>query len=403
MAYPPGQQGPQQGGWQPPNQGQQQWGPPPQQGYGPPPQQGYGPPPQGGGYGPPPGQGGYGPPPGQPQQGGYGGPAEPAWGEMYDQGDPSAQAGYTPGRHPFVVEEATYGPTNSGDKWMWTLKLRFTSGPHANGMITAYRAISHYKQDGSPNIQGIAILYGELRALGIPVGEKYGDPQGTVGFWAQGPKVNGWGQQAFTGDSVAPAMVGRQGVVLVENDERGGKAKRIYPPQGAGQAPAGPPQQAQQAGPQYGPSGMAPPTQPGGPAYYSPVAAQQGGSPQPGPQPVGGPPGMQAFGQAPQGQPPGVPSYTQQAQPAQWPQAPPQQGGTAEFQPGQTWNPGQQQGPGQPPMPPAAGPPQQQAPQGPPQQPWPANGAQPGPQGQAPQQQPAPGQQGGPPAQPWQQ
>ena len=368
MGYPPNQ-----GGWQQPQQGpppgQGGYGPPPGQ-YGPPPGQGqYGPPPQQG-YGPPPGAGGYGPPPGAPPQDGQGGWAvpEPDMDRMYEEGDPNASNGYTLGRWPFVVEDVTYGMTAKGDKWMWTIRCRFTDGPNAGRLITAYRALTEYLEDGKPNASGIAILYGELRALGVPVGPKYGDPEGTVGYWRQGPKVSNWPQQAFRNEDIGPAMIGRAGVIVVEKDRKDPertRSGRIYPPAMA----AGPPQGA--------PGPAAPPAQPGPPAPamggYQPGPPAQGYA-QPGPQPGG-----------------------------QWPQqaAP---GGTAEFQPGTTSNPGQppqQPWPGQP----AAGPPQQAAgppPQaGPPGQPWPGNGAAPG--QQEPQQAPPAGQPGGPPRQPWEQ
>jgi hypothetical protein len=345
MAYPP-----QQPGWpgqQPPQQGYQQ-----QPGYGPPPQQGYGPPP-GGGYGPPPAPpgGGYGPPQ---QGGGWGAPQDVNWDRMYEEGDPGAGSGYTPGDYPFVVDSAVWGPTSKGDKWMWTIKCRFTGGPHANGMITAYRAISEYKDDGSPNAAGIAILFGELRALGIPVGEKYGDPPGTQPYWRLG----------WTGEQVAQAMVGKNGIVRVENDDRGGKARRIKPAT-AGQVT------------------QAPAPQPGPPAYggYQPgPPAGQPAYPQPGPQPGGYPP------QAGQ---PGTGQFTPGGQGQQpWNPGPPAQGPPQQYapQPGGNPYPPQQPQPGQPPQ------------AGPPQQPWPANGAPPG-QPAGPPQQPQAG--GAPPQPPW--
>ena len=375
MGYPP-----QQGGWQQPQQGP----PPGQGGYGPPPGQ-YGPPQQGpppgpqqGQYGPPPGAGGYGPPPGQypPQQDGQSGWAvpEPDMDRMYDEGDPNASNGYTLGRWPFVVEDVTYGMTNKGDKWMWTIRVRFTDGPNAGRLITAYRAITEYLEDGKPNAGGIAILYGELRALGVPVGPKYGDPEGTVGYWRQGPKVNNWPQQAFRNEDIGHAMIGRPGVIVVEKDRKDPertRSGRIYPPAMAAGPPTG-------HAPTPGAPGPTPPTPPSpAPATQSAGTYQQGPPPQ----------------SYPQGPPQGG---------GQWPQQPQQAapGGTAEFQQQTTSNPGQppqQPWPGQPPQQ-AAGPPPQA---GPPGQPWPGNGAAPG--QQEPQQAPPAGQPGGPPRQPWEQ
>ena len=374
MGYPP-----QQGGWQQPQQGP----PPGQGGYGPP-QQGPPPGPQQGQYGPPPGAGGYGPPPGQypPQQDGQSGWAvpEPDMDRMYDEGDPNASNGYTLGRWPFVVEDVTYGMTNKGDKWMWTIRCRFTDGPNAGRLITAYRAITEYLEDGKPNAGGIAILYGELRALGVPVGPKYGDPEGTVGYWRQGPKVNNWPQQAFRNEDIGHAMIGRPGVIVVEKDRKDPertRSGRIYPPAMAAGPPTG-------HAPTPGAPGPTPPTPPSpAPATQSAGTYQQGPPPQ----------------SYPQGPPQGGGQWPQQPQPGQWPQQP-QQGGTAEFQPGTTSNPGQppqQPWPGQPPQQ-VAGPPPQA---GPPGQPWPGNGAAPG--QQEPQQAPPAGQPGGPPRQPWEQ
>ena len=406
MGYPPGQ-----GGWQQPQQGPPQpggYGPPPGQ-YGPPPGQGgYGPPaqqgPPPGQYGPPPGAGGYGPPPGPPQQQegqGWAVP-EPDMDRMYDEGDPNASNGYTLGRWPFVVEDVTYGMTAAGDKWMWTIRVRFTDGPNAGRLITAYRAITEYLEGGKPNASGIAILYSELRALGVPVGPKFGDPEGTVGYWRQGPKVNNWPQQAFRNEDIGHAMIGRPGVIVVEKDRKDPertRSGRIYPPAMAAGPPTG-------HAPTPGAPGPTPPTPPS-PAPAGPAAGTYQQPGQPAPAMGGYQPGPPAQGYAqPGGQPGG--QWQQQGPPAgQWPQ----QGGTAEFQQQTTSNPGQpppQPWPGQPaaggggaytqPPPQAAGPPPQA---GPPGQPWPGNGAAPG--QQEPQQAPPAGQPGGPPRQPWEQ
>ena len=357
MAYPPqqpGQYGP------PPGYGQQQGygppqGPPAQQGYGPPAQQGYGPPPGPGGGG------GYGPPQG---------PEQPNLDRMYDEGE-AGGGEYAQGTWPLRVADCTYGLTASGDKWMWTAKLSIMGGPNAGGSITSWLAISEYTKDGTPNKNGIDRLFKDLRCFGIPVGEKYGDPAGTVGYWRQGPKANGWGQQAFGGEQVAQAMIGRDVLGDVFNDARGGKVGKFKPIQNGAPAQPGPaPQQAQ----------------PGGYAS-APGQGYPQGPPQGGGQPQGYPP-----------QPYGAPAQTQ--------------GGTAEFQQGQTWNPAQQQQQppqqqGQPFQAPGPGPAQQGPPQGqaPPQQPWPANGQPqqpqyPAQQGQPPQQGQMPG--GAPESPPWQ-
>lgn len=339
MGYPPQQP------WQQPQQPQ---GYPPQPGYGQPPQQGYQQAPPG--YGPPPAQG-YGQPPAAPQGGGYGQPAgEPVWDRMYETGDPNAAGGLLldpPGRFPAVVTESVWGPSRNGDKWGWTIKVQFTQGPHTGKALSTSRVISEYKNDGSPNTAGIAILFGELQAMGIPVGEKYGDPPGTVPFFRQpgGPQA------------AATAMVNRHVLTQIETDEAYGnsKVRRIRPLPGGGAQAAAQPQAAAAPGP--------------------PQGGYQAGPPQGYPQP----PSQQQF------------AYGQQAQaPQSWQAASAASGGgTGEFAPGSTWNPGQpQQGPPAPPQGPPAGPPAQPPWQGQ------ANGAPQQPAG------PPQGQMGGAPGQP---
>jgi hypothetical protein len=265
--YDPNQgYGPQQG------QGWQQQGPPPGQGgYGPPPGQGYGPPP-GQGYGPPQGQ--QGPPPGYGQQSPYGPPAGqqgyapgfgpggiPAgggedFGAMYGQADMSSNL-IDKGRYPAIIESNEYDRTKSGDKSAWTIVFRTTggmapgyTGPGAGTKLTMTMSVSPLKKDGSPNNQGLGIMYRQLGAMGIPI------PPAQP-FWELG-----WSPQ-----QVAQATVGRPVIISVVQDEYEGvtrnKVRDIQPPL-PGQ-PTQVPQQGQQAPQPFG-----------GAQGYGPPPGQQG-------------------------------------------------------------------------------------------------------------------------------
>lgn len=344
MGYPPQQpwnQGPPQQGY--PQQPYQQGPPPgysqPQQGYGPPPQQYQQPGPQG--YGPPPQQG-------------YGqASAEPDWGRAYETGDVRTGGIMLDpeGKFPAVVTESEYGPHfKDGTKWGWIIKVQFTEGPHAGRSLTHRMAISEYKDDGTPNTAGIGILFGELRLLGVPVGEKYGDPAGTVPFFAQ----QGGGHAA------AQIMVGKPFLADVKNDDYGAKIRirAIKPRQGgtAQPVPAGSPaHQAAQNQPGGGGGQWAQPQQPQGQQQFAyPQQPQQGPTPpqswqaaqQAHPQPgmAQGPGGLPVPQQggglnefAPQQGAPGTPPWQQngapQAQPTA-PSGPPQQGPPVQGQQG---------------------------------------------------------------------
>jgi len=358
----PGQQPPQGYGY--PQQPAQ-----PAPGYGPP--QGAPPPPPGYGYGPP---AGYAAPPAA-----YGqqGPQAFDWGQLYNDSDPGAGGGfdYADGDYPAVATEAQWTTTQAGDKHMWVIKWQFTAGQYAGRPVTAWRPVAPYQKDGQPNTGGISQLFEELQVLGIPVGEKYGDPAGTVPFWQLAG--GNWDQ---AGQMVAQAIPGRHALLKIGHDERGSKVKRIKRPSGApamAQPAPQPPAQGSYAqapapqytsGPQAGGGGGAAAGQPAQPYAQAPMPPQAGQ------------PGLGQFtagGQAQQagitGPPPGT--VPQQAAPA----APPQPA-----QPALPFGPPQ----GQPPA--AAAPP------GPNGMPMPGPAQQPA-QGQA------PGAPGGPPAAPWSQ
>ena len=291
-------------------------------------------PPQGGQYGPPPGQPGYPPQQGYPQQGGYAPQQGPPpgqyppppqqavgagvnWDRWYAEADASGGS-YTTGWHPAAVDSCEFGRTRNGDKEAWLVKFKFTAGPNAGRLINDTEAISEMTRDGQPNTGGMSALFRRLRALGVPVGEKFGDAPGTVPWWHQ-----------MSPQQVAQMMTGRQAEINVGDSEFGFRVNDIRPAGQAAQATAGP----------YGPPG-------------APV-------PQPGPQ-APPPYGYQGPPQAPQGYPQQGPP--QQAPPQQAPQyGPAGAPGTGHFtqqgQAQQPWN-GQQQAPQGPP-------PQQPAQQGP--------------------------------------
>jgi hypothetical protein len=369
------------------------------------------------------------PPQGYPQQGPAQGYAQPpaagyqqpqqaafSFADVYNQAD--ASGGLIPDDwYPSLVEKSEFGRTSKGDKWAWTIVFRIASGQPTGRQLTTTMALSPMTNDGQPNPGGMSRTFRQLHALGVPVGDKFGGQPGEQPFFAQFPVPQGAPPEVANaaikaaGDYAAQLMTGRpvRIKVYVDPDWNNNKIKDIAPSRPGD--PTVMPQQAQQAGPQYGPSGFAPPAQPGGPAPYSPQAAQQGGYAQPGPQPVG--PG----GQPPwQGQPQqGYPPQQFQGQPGM--AGPPAAGAPAAPVP-----------PGAPVGPQAPAPYGQQAPQpgyqgdmaagpgSPPAAPDPAG--QPGvgqftPQGQAPQQPPWQGQpngappqqaapqQGAPPPPPW--
>ena len=359
MGYPqqpyPGQPAPQ-------GYPQQPYPQQPQQGYPQAPPPGYGQPPaapQGYPQQPPPGYQ-QGPPP--PAAAGYGGQAmEPAWAAMYEAGDPSKMGGsYTlpapsEGTWPAVVIKSVWGQSRNGKPGWTPIEIQFTDGPHAGQKLSDRRIISEKQRDGvTPNDAGIAILFGELRAMGVPVGEKFGDPPGTVPFFAQGP---GGGERA------AATMVGKPILARIKTDPDGygSKIDRIMAAQ-PGQAAPGVAGQPAQAPPQQ---------------YAAPQPAAAG-PPQGYPQ------------QPPAAMPPqGYPAAPPQGYPAQPPAQYPQQAAAAPPGPANPGGPGLEQfAPQQAAAAPQAAPPQQGYPQ---------------PNGAPVQQQPAaaPPPQGAPPMPPW--
>jgi hypothetical protein len=319
-----------------PPQGQGQYGP--QSGYGPP-QGGFQPGPPQQGYGPPQGyQGGY-------DQGGYGQPAPVDWDRWSQETDPGAGGGsYHTGWADAVLAGGELGRTRNGDKDAFKLSLKITGGPDAGRKINDTEAISEVTQGGERNFGGMAALFRRLTALGIPCGEKWGDPPGTRPWWHYAADRRQAAALAIQQAVAQPRPV----QIKISDSDYGFRVDDIRPA-AAQQAPAG----------SYGPPGPpAPQPGPQGPPPYGGV-----------PQPAQGPPQGQW---GPAGGP-GTEQFTPQGQAAQpWTGQPPQQG-----------------------------PPQGPPPQG--QQPW--NGGQPGyqqaaPQGQPQPQGPQPGP-GGPGTPPW--
>jgi hypothetical protein len=298
---------------------------------------------------------------------------------MYETADNSRGGSYTTGWQPARLTGCEWGLTRNQDKYAWTSVFTL-AGPDSGREITTTMAVSQYTNAGEPNTGGTAKLYRQIGALGAPVGEKFGGPAGSPGFWDLG----------WTGEQVAAFMV-QQGVPVEVNityDEKweNFKIKDIR----AARAPAAPPQQApaQQAPAQQAPAPAmggyqpGPPAQGYGPPQQAPAPAQapQGYPPQQAPQgPYGAPPGTfpGQVSPGPTAPAPGAPPMTPQGFPA--PAGNPGQPGMGQFTPqGQAQQaPPQQAGPPQqapyPAQPPNGAPPQgAQAPgqQAPPQAPW---------------------------------
>jgi hypothetical protein len=269
-------------------------------------------------YAPQPGypaqQGGY------PQQGGYGaGPS--AWDQAYEMGDASG-AMYAEGWFLATVQESAFGTTQAGDKEAWKVKFNLDAGPNAGAPITTTLAMSLKKNSGEDNTGGLSILFRKLRALGIPVGEKYGDGPGSQPFWRPQPQTG----QPIPGEVVAQMMMGRQVEVEIVSDHEwnNSKVRGIRMPRGAA-PPAGAPTQAAPGGAPMPPQAYQgqPQQQPAFGGYQPGPPAQ--GYPQQPPQPVGGQPGYPQQPGAPYPGQPGMGQFTQQGQ-AQQPGPPMQQG-----------------------------------------------------------------------------
>lgn len=299
------------------NQPQGPWGQPPQGGYGQQPQgQPYGQQQPYGGQQQQ--QGGY-----APQGGGFGGP--PGGGSGYDFGQLYGGADMSVGlrmeedSYPALVEESEWGRTKDGTKGQWTIVFRTTAPGLKKSLgspgskLTMTLSVNPTKQDGSPNPQGLGIMYRQLGALGIPI-----------------PPAQPFWELGWSPEQVAQAMKGRPCTLVVKDDEYEGvtrsKIRDIRPPtpgapttlpQGGqqGQPFGGPPQGQQQWQPsgQQAPQPWQPPQQPQGQFQGQGYGQQQTGQPPTGQQPQGGP--------APQyGQPtynPNVPPYAQQPAPGQ--------------------------------------------------------------------------------------
>jgi hypothetical protein len=335
------------------------------------------------------------------------------FGALYGMADTSSIKPLEPGNYDAIVEDAEFGRTKDGTKGAWTIKFRTTTGERAGFPLTMTMSINPTKGDGSPNPQGLGIMFRQLAAMGVPV------PPDQP-FWAMG----------WTEANVADYIKGRPVLIRVADDDYDGtvrsKVRDIRPArpgaplqvQQAPQQPQGamPPGQYQQGGqlPQQGFQGgggaVYPPQQPpyggGGGAYGQPQAAQ--GPTAPGPWQSAQPPAggqQQVPGAPPWAQPPvpgqgGMGEFTSQGQSYQGYQGqqPPAQQPGPQYQGG----PGFPQGPQLLPEAPYQGGYQGQPGQQPPFQP-PQNGygqPQQAPQQQAPQQQPQQPQ-GAPELPPW--
>ena len=308
------------------NQPQGPWGQQPQQGYGQQPgqpygqqgqpQQPYGGQPQGGGFGGPPGGG----------QGGY------DFGQLYGSADMSANL-VAADRYPSLVEDAEWGRTKDGTKGQWTIVFRTTapglkkSQGTPGSKYTMTLSVNPTKQDGTPNPQGLGIMYRQLGALGIPI-----------------PPAQPFWELGWSPEQVAQAMKGRPCTIQLIEDEYEGvtrnKVRDIQPPTPG--APTTLPQGGQQPGQPFGQQVQY--AQPGQPQQGWQPSGQQAPAPwQPPQQPQGQQFEGQGYGQnfgqqqPQQGQPPtynpNVPNYAQQPYPGQ--------GGVQQFtQQGQAVQPG---------------------------------------------------------------
>jgi hypothetical protein len=272
------------------------------------------------------------------------------FGSLYGMADHSTITPLEPGSYDAVVEEASYGKTKDGTKGAWTIKFRVTTGDRANYPLTMTMSINPTKGDGSPNPQGMGIMFRQLGAMGVPI------PPDQP-FWALG----------WTEEQVALFITGKPVQLRTINEPYDGqdrtRVRDIRParpgaPLEVQRAPlpnqqqGAMPGQWQQPQPGFAQGAMggaqAQPWQQavaGGPGYEN----QQPGGPAPG---YGG--GAQGWHAQPpqQGQAPGPWQNAQQP-----PQGPPVQGvpgagGLGEFTPGgqsqQAWQ--QQPGYGQPPQ-----------------------------------------------------
>lgn len=275
------------------------------------------------------------------------------FGSLYGMADHSTITPLEPGSYDAIVEEASFGKTKDGTKGAWTIKFRTTTGDRAGYPITMTMSINPTKGDGTPNPQGMGIMFRQLGAMGVPI------PPDQP-FWALG----------WTEENVAQFITGKPVQLKVINDNYDdtprSKVRDIKP------ARPGAPlevQKPQQANAQQGV--MPGQYQQQGAATWSPVQAQQTGNgwgqqqnaapAAPWQQAVAGGPGyenQQGFAggggggyQPQQGQAPG-PWQNAQQPPQGPPQGAPGAGGPGEFTPGgqsqQAWQ--QQPGYGQPPQ-----------------------------------------------------
>lgn len=339
------------------------------------------------------------------------------FGALYGMADTTGVQLLDKGTYDAVCTESEWGATKDGTKGQWTVKTKVTTGQYAGAALTGSITVNQTKNDGSPNPQGLGIMFRELAAFGIPV------PPDQP-FWALG----------WTPQQVAQAMVGKPLQIQVIQDEYDGttrnKIRTFRAPR-----PGAPVQVEQQPQMAAGPGGVYGTAVPGGyQPYGQPPAQQPGGYPQQpdpyanpytqpqpagyGQQPAAAAPGGYGYQQPVQQQGPVAPGPWQNAQPQgagpqqpqqqaapgvpAWAQPPqPGQGGQGEFTAqGQSWQPGgqpqQQPTPQQPGVPQPQFQPPQQPPQGQP------NGAAPAaPFNGQPQGQPNQPPQGAPELPPW--
>jgi hypothetical protein len=256
------------------------------------------------------------------------------FGQLYGQANMTGMLRIPEAEYDMLCTKAEWGRSKDGTKGQWTVEMLITTGEHAGTKLSNVITINPVKNDGSPNPNGLGMMFRDLAAFGVPI-----------------PVPPGWDEPG-----IARFMVGKPVTGQVKDDEYDGetrsKIRRFAPPR-----PGAPTQQSQNGyAPQngYGPQGS-PYAQNGQNGYgqdpyAQPYSGSMGGYPQQG-QPAapswGGPeqqPGQPPQQTAPgpwQGAPAQVPGAPEWAQPAQ-----PGQGGMAEFTPqGQSYQPGYGQQP----------------------------------------------------------
>ncbi len=258
------------------------------------------------------------------------------FGQLYGQANMTGMLRIPEDSYPMICTSSAWGKSKDGTKGQWVVETVITAGQHAGVKMSTNITINPVKNDGTPNPNGLGMMFRDLSAFGVPI-----------------PVPPGWNEPG-----IARFMVGKAITGVVKDDEYDdatrSKIKRFEParPGDPTQLPQQAPQQPQFAQNGFGQLDQNQYAPPPPASYGAPYPPQNGFGPPPG-QPAapswGGP--EQQPGQPPQQTAPGpwqqsapqtqgVPEWAQPAQPGQ--------GGMAEFTPqGQSYQPGYGQQPPQ--------------------------------------------------------